>query len=37
VLFHGQIVADLKPAEVEIDEIVGWITGSSLIAKEMAK
>jgi simple sugar transport system ATP-binding protein len=37
VLFHGQIVADLKPAEVEIDEIVGWITGSALIAKEMAK
>jgi simple sugar transport system ATP-binding protein len=37
VLFHGQIVADLKPAEVEIDEIVGWITGSSLIAKGMAK
>jgi len=37
VLFHGQIVADLKPSEVEIDEIVGWITGSSLIAKEMAK
>jgi ABC-type sugar transport system ATPase subunit len=37
VLFHGQIVADLKPAEVEIDEIVGWITGSSLIAKELAK
>ncbi|HET9123976.1 MAG TPA: ATP-binding cassette domain-containing protein [Solirubrobacteraceae bacterium] len=36
VLFHGQIVADLKPAEVEIDEIVGWITGSALIAKEMA-
>jgi len=37
VLFHGRIIADLKPAEVDIDEIVGWITGSSLIAKEMAK
>ncbi len=37
VLFQGRIVADLKPAEVEIDEIVGWITGSALIAKEMAK
>jgi simple sugar transport system ATP-binding protein len=37
VLFHGQIVANLKPAEVEIDEIVGWITGSALVAREMAK
>jgi ABC-type sugar transport system ATPase subunit len=37
VLFQGRIVADLKPAAVEIDEIVGWITGSALIAKEMAK
>jgi simple sugar transport system ATP-binding protein len=37
VLFNGRIVADLRPGEVDIDEIVGWITGSALIAKEMAR
>ncbi|HLI58518.1 MAG TPA: ATP-binding cassette domain-containing protein [Solirubrobacteraceae bacterium] len=37
VLFNGRIVADLRPAEVDIDEIVGWITGSALIAKELAR
>jgi simple sugar transport system ATP-binding protein len=33
VLFRGEIVADLRPSEVDIDEIVGWITGSALAAR----
>jgi simple sugar transport system ATP-binding protein len=35
VLFQGEIVADLKPQEVDIDDIVGWITGSSLAARRI--
>ncbi|MGA2009663.1 MAG: ATP-binding cassette domain-containing protein [Solirubrobacteraceae bacterium] len=34
VLFRGEIVADLRPSEVEIDDIVGWITGSALAARK---
>jgi simple sugar transport system ATP-binding protein len=33
VLFHGTIVADLRPADTEIDEIVSWITGAALTRK----
>lgn len=32
VLLHGTIVANLRPTETEIDEIVGWITGSAIAA-----
>jgi ABC-type sugar transport system ATPase subunit len=32
VLFHGTIVANLRPAETDIDETVGWITGSAIAA-----
>ncbi len=34
VLFGGQIVADLRPRDVAIDDIVGWITGSALAARQ---
>lgn len=30
VLFHGSIVADLRPAEVETMDIVSWITGARI-------
>ena len=32
VLFQGKIVADLKPSECSVEEIVSWITGASLAA-----
>ena len=32
VLFRGEVVADLRPSEVDIDDIVGWITGSAVAA-----
>jgi ABC-type sugar transport system ATPase subunit len=34
VLFQGEIVADLRPEECEIDDVIGWITGSALAAKK---
>lgn len=36
VLFHGSIVADLRSQDTEIDEIVGWITGSAVAAHRKA-
>jgi simple sugar transport system ATP-binding protein len=36
VLFHGTIVADLRSQDTEIDEIVGWITGSAIAAHRKA-
>lgn len=30
VLFRGEVVADLRPAECHVDEIVSWITGAAL-------
>jgi ABC-type sugar transport system ATPase subunit len=33
VLFRGETVANLKTSEIEIDDIVGWITGSALAAR----
>jgi ABC-type sugar transport system ATPase subunit len=35
VLFRGEIVADLRPSEVDIDDIVGWITGSAMAARKL--
>ena len=32
VLFQGRVVADLRPADVSVEEIVSWITGASLAA-----
>ncbi len=37
VLFHGSIVADLRPADTEIDEIVAWITGAAIGRTPKAK
>jgi simple sugar transport system ATP-binding protein len=36
VLLHGTTVADLRPKDTEIDDIVGWITGSALAAQRRA-
>ncbi len=36
VLFRGQVVANLRPAESEVDEIVSWITGAALGARRSA-
>lgn len=36
VLFRGEIVANLNPEETGIDETVGWITGSAVVAKRLA-
>ncbi len=30
VLFHGRIIAELRPSETHVDEIVSWITGAAL-------
>lgn len=30
VLFQGQVVADLRPGECAVDDIVSWITGAAL-------
>ena len=35
VLFRGEIVANLRPNEVDIDDIVGWITGSAVAARRL--
>ncbi len=35
VLFRGETVANLTTSEIEIDEIVGWITGSALAVKRV--
>jgi simple sugar transport system ATP-binding protein len=35
VLFRGETVADLRPSEIDIDDIVGWITGSALAARNL--
>jgi len=35
VLFRGETVANLTTSETEIDEIVGWITGSALAVKRV--
>ncbi len=35
VLFQGSTVANLKTSEIEIDDIVGWITGSALAARKL--
>lgn len=32
VLFHGRVIAELRPKDTQIDEIVSWITGAALIA-----
>jgi simple sugar transport system ATP-binding protein len=32
VLFQGRVVADLRPRECSVEEIVSWITGASLAA-----
>ena len=32
VLFQGRVVADLRPSETSVEEIVSWITGASLAA-----
>ncbi|HVC25470.1 MAG TPA: ATP-binding cassette domain-containing protein [Acidimicrobiales bacterium] len=32
VLFHGRLIADLRPAETDMDGIVAWITGSAMLA-----
>jgi ABC-type sugar transport system ATPase subunit len=32
VLFQGRVVADLRPNECSVEEIVSWITGASLAA-----
>jgi ABC-type sugar transport system ATPase subunit len=32
VLFQGRVVADLRPSECSVEEIVSWITGASLAA-----
>ncbi len=32
VLFQGRVVADLRPHECSVEEIVSWITGASLAA-----
>jgi hypothetical protein len=36
VLFHGTTVADLRPNDTEIDDIVGWITGSAIASNRKA-
>ena len=33
VLFQGRVVADLRPAESSVEEIVSWITGAALGAR----
>ena len=35
VLFRGETVANLKPSEIDIDDIIGWITGSALAARKL--
>ncbi|HTU87246.1 MAG TPA: ATP-binding cassette domain-containing protein [Solirubrobacteraceae bacterium] len=35
VLFRGEVVANLRPSEVDIDDIVGWITGSAVAARRL--
>jgi ABC-type sugar transport system ATPase subunit len=35
VLFHGETVANLRTSEIDIDDIVGWITGSALAARRL--
>ena len=35
VLFHGETVANLVTSEIDIDDIVGWITGSALAARRL--
>ncbi len=35
VLFRGEVVANLRPREVDIDDIVGWITGSAVAARRL--
>lgn len=35
VLFRGETVANLTTSEIEIDEIVGWITGSAMAARNL--
>ena len=32
VLFQGRVVADFRPADCSVEEIVSWITGASLAA-----
>ncbi|SRR5579875_134922 len=36
VLFRGQVVANLRPAECHVDDIVSWITGAALGARRSA-
>lgn len=35
VLFRGETVANLTTSEIDIDDIVGWITGSALAARKL--
>jgi len=32
VLFHGRLIADLRPDETDMDGIVGWITGAAMLS-----
>jgi ABC-type sugar transport system ATPase subunit len=32
VLFHGHVIAELRPKDTHIDEIVSWITGAAILA-----
>jgi ABC-type sugar transport system ATPase subunit len=36
VLFHGTTVADLRPKDTEIDDIVSWITGAAIASNRKA-
>ena len=36
VLFQGQVVADLRPAESSVDDIVAWITGAAMGGRAVA-
>jgi simple sugar transport system ATP-binding protein len=35
VLFHGTVVANLRPKETPVDEIIAWITGAAIRRKEV--
>lgn len=32
VLFHGRVIAQLRPSDTDVDAIVSWITGSAILA-----
>ncbi len=37
VLFHGRVIAELRPKETDLDSIVSWITGSAMLAGKTAR